>query len=129
MSEEILYNKLYERTKDFGRTQFVKEIMRLERENQQLKERVVELTNDWNEQIKLTNQENLDCSKYAIENQQLRQKCDETMTKLRQKCDVLDEIREYIDRKRRNFIFSYGVANEFIREYDDLLEILDKVKE
>ena len=42
---------------------------------------------------------------------------------------VLDEIREYIDRKRRNFIFSYGVGNEFIREYDDLLEILDKVKE
>ena len=38
MKEEILYNQLYERTKDFGRTQFIKEIMRLERENKQLKE-------------------------------------------------------------------------------------------
>lgn len=31
---EILYNQLYERTKDFGRNQFIKEIMRLEREKQ-----------------------------------------------------------------------------------------------
>lgn len=38
MNEEILYNKIYEQTKEFGRTQFIKEIMRLERENIQLKE-------------------------------------------------------------------------------------------
>lgn len=36
--EEILYNEIYERTKDFGRTHFIKEIMRLQREYQQLKE-------------------------------------------------------------------------------------------
>ena len=35
--EEILYNEIYERTKDFGRTHFIKEIMRLQREYQQLK--------------------------------------------------------------------------------------------
>lgn len=39
MSNELLYNQLYERTKDFGRSQFVREIMRLERENNQLKEK------------------------------------------------------------------------------------------
>ncbi|MBQ8206773.1 MAG: hypothetical protein IJZ77_04855 [Bacilli bacterium] len=37
--EEILYNKIYEQTKEFGRTHFIKEIMRLQRENQQLKEK------------------------------------------------------------------------------------------
>ena len=36
--KEILYNEIYERTKDFGRTHFIKEIMRLQREYQQLKE-------------------------------------------------------------------------------------------
>ena len=36
--EEILYNEIYERTKDFGRTHFIKEIMRLQRELEQLKE-------------------------------------------------------------------------------------------
>lgn len=38
MNEELLYNQLYERTKDFVRSQFIKELMRLEEENQQLKE-------------------------------------------------------------------------------------------
>ena len=37
---ELLYDVLYERTKDFGRTQFIKEIMRLQRENQQLKDKI-----------------------------------------------------------------------------------------
>lgn len=38
MNEEILFNQLYERTKEFGRTQFVREIMRLERENKHLQQ-------------------------------------------------------------------------------------------
>lgn len=40
MSEELLYNKLYERTKDFGRNEFIKELMRLERGNKQQKEQL-----------------------------------------------------------------------------------------
>ena len=38
--EEILYNEIYERTKDFGRTHFIKEIMRLQREIKELKDRI-----------------------------------------------------------------------------------------
>ena len=38
--EEILYNQLYERTKNFGRNEFIKELMRLERENKQIKEQL-----------------------------------------------------------------------------------------
>ena len=37
MNEEILYNEIYEKTKDCGRTQFVKLLMDKERENQELK--------------------------------------------------------------------------------------------
>ena len=38
MNKELLYNQLYDKTKDCGRTQFVKLLMEKERENQQLKE-------------------------------------------------------------------------------------------
>lgn len=47
--EELLYNEIYERTKDFGRTQFVRELMRLQRENKQLKEKVNHLEANWDE--------------------------------------------------------------------------------
>lgn len=40
MNEQLLYNELYEKTKDFGRTQFVRLLMEKERENQQLKEKL-----------------------------------------------------------------------------------------
>lgn len=40
MSEEILYNQMYEKTADCGRTQFVRLLMDKERENQQLKEQL-----------------------------------------------------------------------------------------
>ena len=32
--EEILYNKIYEQTKEFGRTHFIKEIMKLQRDKE-----------------------------------------------------------------------------------------------
>ena len=37
MDDELLYNELYEKTKDCGRTQFVKKKKKKEKENQQLK--------------------------------------------------------------------------------------------
>lgn len=49
--EELLYNEIYERTKDFGRTQFVREMMRLQRENKQLKDKVNQLETNIDEAI------------------------------------------------------------------------------
>ena len=46
MNNELLYNQLYERTKDFDRTQFIREIMRLQRENEELKERIEKLEDE-----------------------------------------------------------------------------------
>ena len=37
MNEELLYNEIYEKTKDCGRTQFDRLLMDKERENKQLK--------------------------------------------------------------------------------------------
>lgn len=39
-NEELLYNQLYEKTKDCGRTQFVRLLLDKERENKQLKEQL-----------------------------------------------------------------------------------------
>ena len=41
--EELLYNEIYERTKEFGRTQFVRELMRLQRENKELQQKINQL--------------------------------------------------------------------------------------
>lgn len=40
MNEELLYNQLYDKTKDCGRTQFVKLLMEKERENKNLKDEI-----------------------------------------------------------------------------------------
>ena len=46
MNDEILYNQIYDRTKNFGRNNFVKEIMRLERQNKELKEELNNLVDE-----------------------------------------------------------------------------------
>ena len=51
--EELLYNEIYERTKDFGRNQFVREIMRLQRENKELQQKVNQLETNRDEVIEL----------------------------------------------------------------------------
>lgn len=56
-------------------------------------------------------------------NQRLKEVIDERNNLL----SVLDEIREYIDTKLMDINLTYGINNEFRREYDDMLEILDKV--
>ena len=38
--ELLLFNDIYNRTLHFGRTQFVREIMKLQQENQELKEKI-----------------------------------------------------------------------------------------
>lgn len=53
--EELLYNEIYERTKDFGRNQFVREIMRLQRENKELEQKVNQLETNIEEAIEYIN--------------------------------------------------------------------------
>ena len=43
--------------------------------------------------------------------------------------EVIEEVREYVNTKLRDVNLTYGIDNEFREEYDDLLQILDKVKE
>lgn len=43
MSDELLYNEIYEKTKECGRSQFIKLLMQKERENQELKQDIKNL--------------------------------------------------------------------------------------
>ena len=51
MSDELLYNKIYEKTKECGRDQFIKLLMQKERENQELKNQQKEFINFLNNMI------------------------------------------------------------------------------
>lgn len=62
--EELLYNEIYERTKDFGRNQFVREIMRLQRENKQLKDKVNQLETNIEEAIEFIQKTQFDCGDF-----------------------------------------------------------------
>lgn len=55
------------------------------------------------------------------EKQELKQKCDKQGVKLQKKCDLLDEIREYIEKE------FYTIQGVIVVEPDDIKEILDKV--
>lgn len=43
MNDELLYNKIYEKTKECGRDQFIKLLMQKGRENQELKQDIKSL--------------------------------------------------------------------------------------
>lgn len=129
MSEELLYNQLYERTKDFGRTQFIKEIMRLERENQQLKvaNEILsqELTND-----KLLKQNTLTtCCGIPIEDiPKIKQQRDLYKSVIDETIDVINQMLTtgYTDFKKLKGYFGVNKNSEFGCRAEVLLEILDK---
>lgn len=124
---------------------------KLQQENKQLKEKVGELTQSLNEQMKETNKENLDCSKYAIENQQLKdkikqlEKCycnrsdcsgrikdsrkyDSVVQQLDKYKEVIEEAREYI-KDSCYYPELENYSNMTSEEVKELLQILDKAKE
>ena len=54
MKDELLYNQIYDRTKEFGRSQFVRELQRLERVNKYLESSHKELIKWINNEIEET---------------------------------------------------------------------------
>ena len=59
----------------------------------------------------------LECKNYKLakENKQLK--------------EVIEEAFKYVDAKLTDLNLTYGINNEFRKEYDDLYEILNKAKE
>lgn len=137
---ERLHDKIYEETQEYGRTQFVSRIVDLQQENQQLKQ--------WDKNKDTRNsRQRVANAKLLKENQQLKedyncafQDAEELNQRLKEVIDernnllsVLDEIREYIETHVKEHIHDdydvtlYNSLNQ--DECDELLQILDKVKE
>ena len=112
---ERLHDKIYEETQEYGRTQFVSRIADLQQENQKLKEELDEA----------------------------RDNVDYYSNVYWEKCEVLDEIREYINNYDVFKEFSFPLMkrdeeNQVKSSIDyefqtsikkSLLQILDKVKQ
>ena len=150
-NEELLFDEIYEKTKDCGRVQFVKLLMTKERENKQLKEDVSKFVNDINKLQKELNEENLECSKYAIENQELKEQVEEckdkinwyenfevnkTIDQLRLKHNIQqkefikyleDKIKKYKEYDRTGFPKDVVIANDLV--LNSLQHTLQKFKE
>ena len=81
-NEEILYNEFYEKTKDCGRTQFVKLLMKQEEEKKQLKKELKILSDNYKEMDKFHKSSFLNRSNYIKElekeNQQLKNELEQS---------------------------------------------------
>ena len=81
-NEEVLYNEFYEKTKDCGRTQFVKLLMKQEEEKKQLKKELKILSDNYKEMDKFHKSSFLNRSNYIKElekeNQQLKNELEQS---------------------------------------------------
>ena len=115
MNEELLYNQLYDKTKDCGRTQFVKLLMEKEIENKNLKDEIYK-----SNAVADTNRELAES--YYKENQQLKEQ-------LQQKEDIINKANKYVINHLKQVMLSDFTGANYIHEYieepDGLLEILD----
>lgn len=123
---ELLFDEIYERTKDFGRIQFIKEIMRLQRENQQLKEKYNIRTKAYN---------NVLLEKASLEDKIKTYEDPEDMTLMFMWCEYKakdkikelehnwNELKKYIDEEQ------YRLAKEVSNTYEDSLGKINYVNE
>ena len=81
-NEEVLYNEFYEKTKDCGRTQFVKLLMKQEEEKKKLKKELKILSDNYKEMDKFHKSSFLNRSNYIKEleqeNQQLKNELEQS---------------------------------------------------
>ena len=108
---ELLFDELYEKTKDCGRVQFIILLMEKERENQELKKQLDELQTLYNNMFKCH------CNRVQVE------------TLLSQQKEFIEWLEDYIDTLKTE---SDSVEGLGICEYYTLLaleEVLSKYKE
>lgn len=107
MNEELLYNQLYDKTKDCGRTQFVKLLMEKERENKNLKDEIYK-----SNAVADTNKELAES--YYKENQKLKEQ-------LKMIKKTTNELLTYLDKNK--LVLNNPNISDF---YINIKEILNK---
>lgn len=120
-NEELLFNELYEKTKDCGRTQFIKLLMQKDRENQELK---LELSGY--RQAILNNKEMLGLKE---KNQELKKQLEEYIKQnMKLKDELFDKRKEYQDTYKdvRIEIKEYKTQQkEFIKWLEDEIKLYE----
>lgn len=139
MSNELLYNQLYERTKDFGRSQFVKEIMRLERENNQLKEQYCERTDCCgrlgnSKKVEKLQQENKELKEELQKADSITQSCifngkKESELNFRQSLNLVKELRQENKELQEKYNIRSKAYNNILLENASLHNKIDKAIE
>lgn len=127
--EEILYNEIYERTKDFGRAHFIKEIMRLQREIKELKKQYCERTDCSG---RLGNSKKIDQLEKELEQLKEIEKEHQRINgclhlEIKELKDRIDKVIEYIEKHTENI--DRGKYYEDYVETYYLLKILKGDKE
>ena len=134
MNKELLYNQIYEKTKDCGRTQFVRSLMDKERKNLGIDEWLELVKEDKNlrgayicfgQYMYLLEQEN---QQLKENNLAMQEEMARTWAKLDKKEDIINKVKEYVNENTIGYKFG---EEYYIDEFDrftkpsKMLEILD----
>ncbi len=108
---ELLFDELYEKTKDCGRVQFINLLMEKERESQELKKQLDELQTLYNNMFKCH------CNRVQVE------------TLLSQQKEFIEYLEDYIDalKQQKETVEGLDIGEEHILMI--LEEVLEKYKE
>lgn len=124
---ELLFDELYEKTKDCGRIQFIKLLMQKEREIQELKEKVKELSKwDKNKDSRNSRQRiaNKNLLKKINELKKQLEKLQEEYIEFQEKAsDIQFELRDDRDNYYERLQDKYREQKDFINYLEDEIKI------
>ena len=131
---ELLFNKLYEKTKDCGRTQFINLLMQAERENKALRRQLKLLRNgEYFNQLKFER----DLLRYLVDHGEVSKEDEKFVDMTNRNTQLLEENRKYkevidkaIEYIEKNINQKLYTGKEFFDTYSpatDLLNILEEV--
>lgn len=138
---ELLFDELYEKTKDCGRVQFINLLMEKERENQELKEQLDYLrSGEYLNQLRFERDmlqhvvDNSEVSKVDKEFINMTHKNTELLSQQKEFIDYLDAIISYLENDIKYYENNYTPTGKYLKEtrtnqYNCLLQMKAKYKE
>lgn len=127
---ELLFNKLYEKTKDCGRTQFINLLMQAERENKDLKRQLKLLRNgEYFNQLKFER----DLLRYLVDHGEVSKEDKKFIDMTHRNTQLLEENRKYkeVIDKAIKYIEQHAITvtdGAVTTNKHELLEILKEVE-
>lgn len=127
---ELLFNKLYEKTKDCGRTQFINLLMQAERENKALRRQLKLLRNgEYFNQLKFER----DLLRYLVDHGEVSKEDEKFVDMTHRNTQLLEENRKYkeVIDKATSYVEQHAITvtdGTVTTNKHELLEILKEVE-